>query len=193
MGHTNVVAAVYGPAQPRYSRHEKVDKATIVVQYIVQDSKQQSSCRENEAFVASVLESVVRTSEFPRMLISVVVEEFFADGSVLAAAVNAAAMAFVDAGIPMNAVPCAVSCITSLNGVALLDPCKEEEESATTVCTLAFRGQEEGIVACNAFGPFTTEEFFACTNVCVAAGKTLHTFLCKAIEHKVRRDMHTFG
>ena len=60
-------------------------------------------------------------------------------GGVLAAAINAAILALMDAGVPLVHTPLAVDCcLLGDNGVCVLDPSTEEESVAIAKCTLAF-------------------------------------------------------
>ena len=62
------------------------------------------------------------------------------DGSLLAASVNAAVSALVDAGVPMRGQAAAIACAVSADGLIMLDPTKAEEEKSESCITLVIDG-----------------------------------------------------
>jgi ribonuclease PH len=134
-GHTEATATVYGPSQPKYTRHEKHDAATLEVTFSVVGGATSSSTapRERSAakFLRQALGGAVVLTDHPRMLIAIKVCVVRDDGAMLAVALNAAALALVDAGVAMRYVPYGVAVISSSSssstGVVVLDPTAAEE------------------------------------------------------------------
>ena len=69
----------------------------------------------------------------------------------------------------------------------LLDPCKEECESACAVMTFVV-DQDGGIITSQTIGCCSEESFFEGVQAAVAAGKTVSTFMRIAIEKRVAAE-----
>lgn len=80
-----------------------------------------------EQVLQKCLKSVVLTALHPRTCIQVVLQAVHCDGAVLAAALNAAVAALMDASIPMRSMLAAATTATSGNGALLVDPDASEE------------------------------------------------------------------
>jgi ribonuclease PH len=66
--------------------------------------------------------------EFPRAVISVVVQVIEDSGSLLSVAINATTLALMDAGVPMLSVVTSSTCALLPDGGLFLDPSRTEEE-----------------------------------------------------------------
>jgi ribonuclease PH len=155
-GETMTLAAVYGPGQPRYSRHEEYNKATVEVNYnyAAPPSPSGSSSgadtarieREGARQIRQILQSCIDVKACPRMLIVVEVTVLRNDGAALATAVNACVLALLDSGIPMLYAPMALTCLSG-EGLdserSMLDTSAQLEESASSVITYAFRMEND--------------------------------------------------
>lgn len=159
-GSTTVLAAVYGPAAPRNPSRERSDGAVVTVVFRHSSSASDVSSgsasraaygateREVERFLADAIAATVRTEAYPRTAIEVVVQIIKSDGSAVGTALNAAALALLDAGVEMVGLPIATTCLVLPDGESgnattsssaddggggsyglRLDPCAEEESS----------------------------------------------------------------
>lgn len=133
MGATKVLAEVRGPARPE-KRDERPDKGALRVDYATapfaggerrkrgKGDRQEGEAGEElrrELEAATVLESFPRASALVRITVLQV------DGGARACALNAAALALSDAGIPMKGL--LGSCSASLvGGTPVIDPCGAE-------------------------------------------------------------------
>src|SRR3546814_8130316 len=126
-GATHVIAGVFGPAAPKYTRLERADAACIEVVYQVATGRDVRRSRDAEAAIRRVLEGAVDVQAYPRSVISVSVGEASDDGSALAAAVNAVVVALVDAGVARKCMPAAVSCAGAEEGEVRIAPTEEED------------------------------------------------------------------
>ena len=118
-GDTSVLAAVYGPGQPKSAKKERLDRAVLEV--LVKPHNRLSStftfcarcsllcltfslplepwdstCQQ---IVRGALEPLIVLSQHPRTVISVVLQVVGDHGSVLSALINASVLALMDAGI----------------------------------------------------------------------------------------------
>ena len=123
-----MVASVHGPLAHSQPHHEISNRCRIQVLF-----KQHTASSEWEAFLTQILQSCCLTERYPRTVVQVTIMVESADGSVLAAALHAAIAAFMDAGIEMNMLPVAVTCLlpreatTTTKSLIRIDPSQEEE------------------------------------------------------------------
>ena len=131
-GNTMVMAAIYGPGQPKYLRHEDYEGLTIDVSCslslgggtgggggdptavlnegsnnIQATTEQQCAERQITKIVRANLLDCIDISLFPRQLLSIKLTVLEDDGGVLVACVNAVSLALLNASIPMLYVPVA--------------------------------------------------------------------------------------
>ncbi|KNC47684.1 uncharacterized protein AMSG_11787 [Thecamonas trahens ATCC 50062] len=111
MGNTKVVAAVYGPREVRRASMAKHDRAVVraefgMATFATGERKKSSKGDKRSAEVSQMLvatfEPVILTELFPRSQIDIFVHVLQADGGNVAAAINAATLALIDAGIPLK-------------------------------------------------------------------------------------------
>lgn len=110
-GRTSVLAAVYGPGAPRFSRKERIEGAAIEVTIHPHKGMGTSSDKEKEGVVKALLEAAILLDRFPRTMIHVICQVCGDDGGLLACLMNAAVLAVINAGIDMKYVPLAVSMV----------------------------------------------------------------------------------
>jgi len=147
MGNTKVLAAVYGPREPRgaFKGKASAEGAIINCQYSMAvfstgerkrrprgDRKSmEMTMHLRQAFAASI-----KAELYPRSQIDIFVEVLQADGGNYPACANAATLALVDAGIPLRDYVC--SCTASLAGdVPVLDVSHLESASGRPELTVS--------------------------------------------------------
>merc|ERR1719162_1816492 len=101
LGHTAVVAAVFGPREPKSRAREVFDRATLEVIVRPRVGIPGPAERQWEGHLHRQLDHVVLHKEYPRTQITVVLQICSADGSVGAVAGTAAFLALLDAGVSM--------------------------------------------------------------------------------------------
>jgi ribonuclease PH len=174
--------------QPKYSRLEKFDEATVEVEYSVGNMQQEQRTmaeHEGASCVKACLRGCVILSEYPRQLIMVKVDVERDDGSVLAAAINACVLALLDAGISMYLTPVAMS-FAKIAGSSefLADPIKSEE-AASTLTFLFSQDQSNELLMSQCLGSFTMEEV---ERALVASAKgtcAIRSFFRKVLEQSI--------
>ncbi|CAD6208107.1 GSCOCG00010370001-RA-CDS [Cotesia congregata] len=125
-GKTKVLAAVYGPHQPRgalaRSTANKSTKGLINCQYSMavfclssgerkKRPRGDRKTQERSIELRHAMESIINLEQFSRSQIEIFVEVLQADGSDFCCAVNASTLALIDAGIPIKdyAIGCTVT------------------------------------------------------------------------------------
>lgn len=110
-GHTKILASVHGPRECASRAREVHDRAVINCEVLMAPFAQANRRKrfrgardttEVSAIIRQTFEAVLFTDVYPRSQIDVMVEILHADGPVRACALNAVALALVDAGIPMR-------------------------------------------------------------------------------------------
>jgi exosome complex component RRP41 len=126
MGNTAIMCTVHGPAEGR--RGEAGNAAGAVVEVDVNiagfagvDRKRKAGGNDRQSSqlsnsLRSTFQSHLHTYLYPHSTISIQVSILSADGSLLAAAINACTLALVDAGIPMPGLLC--GCSAGMSGSA---------------------------------------------------------------------------
>ena len=129
LGNTKVLAAVHGPRECRRPSERLEDRLLIKCEVSMaafstgerrRRTKGDRRTNELSTFVRGCLETCVSTELMARSQLDVTIQVLQADGGVRAAAINAAVLAIVDAGIPMKDTMAACSA-GFLDDTALLD------------------------------------------------------------------------
>lgn len=140
MGLTSVLATVRGPMECRSRAEELVDRA--ILQVTVQSTPFSTADRrvtnpstdrrliEASTVLQRALEAAVLLHLYPKSKIEVVVCILADDGGKLPAAINAASLALVDAGVAVKDLLCACSAGFSSSSTTLVDLNRREEASS---------------------------------------------------------------
>ena len=152
--------------------------------------------------VSGALNSVFMASTQPRTGTHLTVQVRRDDGSLLAAALNAACAAACDAGVPLTHLLAAACVALDARGGVLVDPTAAEEAAAACVLTCAFKlppsplggggashgggddgdDQEEVVLSHISKGSCTVEQLVAAVAACRAAS---HTQVVQALRRAV--------
>eukprot|EP00929_Paragymnodinium_shiwhaense_P015551 TRINITY_DN123664_c0_g1_i1.p1 TRINITY_DN123664_c0_g1~~TRINITY_DN123664_c0_g1_i1.p1 ORF type:complete len:258 (+),score=35.10 TRINITY_DN123664_c0_g1_i1:60-776(+) len=188
LGQTTVIAAVFGPREPRARHREVFDRATLEVIVQPRVGRPGPAEKQLENHLTRHLDHVVVHKEYPRTQIQVILQIISADGSVGAVAGNAAFLALLDAGVAMRATALSVSIGISLDPelpepVLLLDPTEAEESSCDATVTIGVDGGRDLLVSSLSSGAALDA---ATWSQCVVAG----TKACKVLEAFLRMSLH---
>ncbi|XP_014471576.1 PREDICTED: exosome complex component RRP41 [Dinoponera quadriceps] len=125
-GNTKILAAVYGPHQPRSNTAKNIAKALVNCQYSTavfsftsgeRKRKPRGDWKSQERSVQlrHAMEAIIHLELYPRSQIDIFVEVLQADGSDYCASVNTATLALIDAGIPIKnyAIGCTATLINT--------------------------------------------------------------------------------
>ena len=142
MGLTQALVAVYGPRSLHPKHLQISDKALLQTIYTMVPFSTYERVRpghsrrstEISKVIKDALEPVVCTEEFPKATIDVYIDILQADAGTRTAAINAAAVALADAGIPMKGLVSAVA-VGKLDNQYVVDLAGKEEE--ITHCDMA--------------------------------------------------------
>ncbi|XP_035738966.1 exosome complex component RRP41-like [Vespa mandarinia] len=127
-GKTKILAAVYGPHQPKGTGRSssKITKAIVNCQYSMavfsftsgerkRKPRGDRKSQERSLELRRAMEAIIHLELYPRSQIDIFVEVLQVDGSDYCASVNAASLALIDAGIPIKnyAIGCTITLVNS--------------------------------------------------------------------------------
>jgi len=165
-GGNKVIAAVYGPreAVPRHTQNPLraiVNARYNMAAFSVDDRKRPGPDRrsvEISKVISEALERVIILEKYPRATIDVNIEILDAEAGTRCAGLTAAAVALVDAGIPMRDIP--VACAAGkIDGHVVLDLGKEEDNFGDADLPIAISPRTEEILLLQMDGHLTQKEF----------------------------------
>ncbi|CAE7667799.1 EXOSC5, partial [Symbiodinium sp. CCMP2456] len=200
-GNSSVLAAVFGPREPRSRAREVFDRATLDVVVrprtgipgpapspISGTFGHLQAERQLEAYLARQLDHVIVHTDYPRTQISVVVQIACSDGATAAAAGNAAFLALLDAGVAMRATALSVSVAvrSGTTPILLLDPTEVEETGCDALITVAVDGSRGQMVSCISGGiPLDAPTWASCLEAATKSCKVLEAFIRMSLQKRL--------
>jgi exosome complex component RRP41 len=165
-GGNKVLVAVYGPreAVPRHTQNPLraiVNARYNMAAFSVDDRKRPGPdrrSREISKVISEALENVILLERFPRASIDVNIEILDAEAGTRCAGLTAAAVALVDAGIPMRDIP--VACAAGkIENQVVLDLGKDEDNFGDADLPIAISPRTGEVLLLQMDGHLTQEEF----------------------------------
>uniref|UniRef100_A0A1B0GJ79 Putative exosome complex component RRP41 n=2 Tax=Lutzomyia longipalpis TaxID=7200 RepID=A0A1B0GJ79_LUTLO len=144
-GNTKVLAAVYGPHQAS-SKRMNVEEVVINCQYSMATFSTGERKRhphgdrkslEMGMHIQQALSAAIKLELYPRSQIDIFIEVLQADGGNYCAAINAATLALIDAGIGLREYVCACTASLANGKVPMMDISYIEEVSGGATLTVA--------------------------------------------------------
>jgi len=195
-GGNKVLAAVYGPreAVPRHTQNPLraiVNARYNMAAFSVDDRKRPGPdrrSREISKVISEALENIILLEKFPRASIDVSIEILDAEAGTRCAGLTAAAVALVDAGIPMKDIP--VACAAGkIDGEVVLDLGKEEDNFGDADLPIAIAPRTGEILLLQMDGHLTQKEFDIAIDLAIKGCKTIAELQKKAILEKYQKNM----
>lgn len=151
-GHTRVLAGVYGPREPRQRGESDSDRAVIRCE--VSSASFASAARKRNRkgmatalIVQRVFEGVILCDTYARSQIDIYVQVLQNDGALTVAAINAAALALVNAGIAM--MDMVVACSAGfVENMPITDPNSLESGADRPELTVAVLAHSKRVSTC---------------------------------------------
>lgn len=190
-GDNKILAAVYGPreAVPRHTQNPL--KAIVNARYnmaafSVDERKRPGPdrrSREISKVISEALENVIIVEKFPRASIDVNIEVLDAEAGTRCAGLTAAAVALVDAGIPMRDIP--VACAAGkIEDQVVLDLGKEEDNYGSADLPVAITPRTGEIILLQMDGHLTQKEFDEALDLAIKGCYTVSKMQKEAIIKK---------
>jgi exosome complex component RRP41 len=165
-GGNKVIAAVYGPREaiPRHTQNPLraiVNAKYNMAAFSVEERKRPGPdrrSREISKVISEALENIIIVEKYPRASIDVNIEVLDAEAGTRCAGLTAAAVALVDAGIPMKDIP--VACAAGkIENQIVLDLGKNEDNFGSADLPIAISPRTGEIILLQMDGHLTIEEF----------------------------------
>ena len=194
-GENKVLAAVYGPreAVPRHTQNPLraiVNARYNMAAFSVDDRKRPGPdrrSREISKVTSEALENVILLEKFPRASIDVNIEVLNAEAGTRVAGITAAALALVDAGIPMKDIP--VGCAAGkIDGQVVLDLGKEEDNFGDADLPIVLSPRTGEILLLQMDGHLTPEEFDAALNLAIKGCHEVSKMQKEALMKKFEKE-----
>jgi len=193
-GGNKVLAAVYGPreAVPRHTQNPLraiVNARYNMAAFSVDDRKRPGPdrrSREISKVISEALEKIIILEKYPRAAIDVNIEILDAEAGTRCAGLTAAAVALVDAGIPMKDIP--VACAAGkIEGQVVLDLGKEEDNFGQADLPIAISPRTGEILLLQMDGHLTQDEFDQALNLAIKGCNIVSELQKKAIMNKYQK------
>ncbi len=191
-GKNRIMAGVYGPREVFPKHNMNPNKAIINCRYAMVPF---SSLEEHGRFGPNrraieigkvgkhVFENAILTEQFPKTMIDINIDVLQSDGGTRVAGIVAAALALVDAGIPMRDIPCGVS-VGKVDGTLVADLDKTEDNLGQSDMPVIFSPRTWDILLLQMDGMLTKKEVMDGIDLARIATQRVHEMQVAALEAK---------
>lgn len=190
-GENKILAGVFGPRDVHPKHLANTDRGILRCRYHMQpfsvsERKNPAPSRreiEISKVIKEALEPAVMLESFPRTVVDVFIEILQADGGSRCAALDAAAVALADAGIPMRDMvsACAAGKVAD---TIVLDINNEEDQEGQADMPVAYMPNLGKVTLLQLDGVLTAEEYEKCVNTAVDGCKLVYEVQKNALREK---------
>lgn len=194
-GENKILAGVFGPRDVHPKHLANTDRGILRCRYHMQpysvsERKNPAPSRreiEISKVIKEALEPAVMLENFPRTLVDVFIEILQADGGSRCAALDAAAVALADAGIPMRDMvsACAAGKVAD---TIVLDINNEEDQEGQADMPVAYMPNLDKITLIQLDGVLTPQEYEKCVNTAIGGCKLVYEIQKNALRDKFFGD-----
>ncbi|MBT3941053.1 exosome complex exonuclease Rrp41 [Candidatus Woesearchaeota archaeon] len=194
-GETKVIAAVYGPKKVLPRRYEESTRAYLKVYYFMaafatsERNRPGPSRRSTEIskVIKESLANAVDLDKYPQTEISVYIEVTNANAGTRTAAINAASVALVDAGIEMRDIVTSVAA-GKVEGQVILDLMQDEDNFGQADLPVAILPRTNEISLIQMDGDMTPDEVKKAFGMCIKACQKIAKLQREAIVNKYKQE-----
>ena len=194
-GENKILAGVFGPRDVHPKHLANTDRGILRCRYhmepfSVSERKNPAPSRreiEISKVIKEALEPAVMLENFPRTVVDVFIEILQADGGSRCAALDAAAVALADAGIPMRDMvsACAAGKVAD---TIVLDINNEEDQEGQADMPVAYMPNLGKVTLLQLDGVLTPQEFKKCVETGINGCKIVYEIQKKALKDKFFGD-----
>jgi exosome complex component RRP41 len=194
-GDNKILAGVFGPRDVHPKHLANTDRGILRCRYHMQpfsvgERKNPAPSRreiEISKVIREALEPAVMLESFPRTVVDVYIEILQADGGSRCAALDAAAVALADAGIPMRDMvsACAAGKVAD---TIVLDINNEEDQEGQADMPVAYMPNLGKVTLIQLDGVLTPQEYEKCVNTAIEGCKLVYEIQKKALREKFFGD-----
>jgi len=190
-GGNKILAGVFGPRDVHPKHMSNPDTGILRVRYhmepfsVTERKKPAPSRREIEIskVIKEALEPAVMLEQFPRTAVDVFLEVLQADGGTRCAALDAASVALVDAGIPMRDLVCACASGKAADTL-ILDVNNEEDQAGQADMPIGYMPNLGQITLLQLDGVLTPDEFKKCVEIGIDGCKQIYEIQKNSLREK---------
>lgn len=190
-GENKILAGVFGPRDVHPKHLANTDRGILRCRYHMQpfsvgERKNPAPSRreiEISKVIKEALEPAVMLENFPRTVVDVFIEILQADGGSRCAALDAAAVALADAGIPMRDMvsACAAGKVAD---TIVLDINNEEDQEGQADMPVAYMPNLGKVTLIQLDGVLTPQEYEKCVNTAIDGCKLVYEVQKNALREK---------
>lgn len=190
-GENKILAGVFGPRDVHPKHLANTDRGILRCRYHMQpfsvgERKNPAPSRreiEISKVIKEALEPALMLENFPRTVVDVFIEILQADGGSRCAALDAAAVALADAGIPMRDMvsACAAGKVAD---TIVLDINNEEDQEGQADMPVAYMPNLGKVTLIQLDGVLTPQEYEKCVNTALEGCKLVYEVQKKALQEK---------
>uniref|UniRef100_A0A8C4R041 Exosome complex component RRP41 n=1 Tax=Eptatretus burgeri TaxID=7764 RepID=A0A8C4R041_EPTBU len=195
LGNTRALAVVSGPHEIRGSKSKALhDRAVVNCQYSMATFSTAERKRrphgdrksiEMSLHLRQTFETAILTQLFPRSQIDIFVQILKSDGGNYCVCVNAATMALVDAGIPLQDYVCACS-VGFVDETPLVDVCYAEEAAGGPVMAVALLPRSEQVAFLSLDSRLHEDHLSGVMKAATVACRDLHAVLSRIVKETLQ-------
>ena len=190
-GKNKILAGVFGPRDVHPKHMADQDSGILRCRYhmspfsVTERKNPAPSRREIEIskVIKEALQPAVILKDFPRTVVDVFIEILQADGGSRCAALDAASVALVDAGIPMRDIVCACAAGKVADKI-VLDVNDEEDKEGQADMPVAYMPNLGKITLMQLDGILTPTEYKKCLETAIGGCKQVYEIQKKALMEK---------
>jgi exosome complex component RRP41 len=195
MGRNKILAGVFGPREMHPKHNAKPNQAVLRCRYhmapfSVDPRRSPAPSRRDQEIsmvMRSALEPAVFLERYPRASIDVYIEVLEADGGTRCASINAAAVALVDAGIPMRDLVSACA-VGKVEDKLIVDLGDYEDKKGQSDMPTAYMPKLGKVTLLQMDGDMTTEEAENALDLAIEGCKKVYEVQREALKKKYGID-----
>ena len=195
MGRNKILCGVFGPREMHPKHQAKPNEAVLRCRYhmapfSVDPRRSPAPSRRDQEIsmvMRSALEPAVFLERYPRASIDVYIEVIEADGGTRCASINAAAVALVDAGIPMKDLVAACA-VGKIEDKLIVDLGDYEDKKGQSDMPLAYMPKLDKVTLLQMDGIMSTDEVEKALSLAIEGCKKVYEIQREALKKKYGID-----
>jgi exosome complex component RRP41 len=195
MGRNKILCGVFGPREMHPKHQARPNEAVLRCRYhmapfSVDPRRSPAPSRRDQEIsmvIRSALEPAVFLERYPRASIDVYIEVLEADGGTRCASINAAAVALVDAGIPMKDLVAACA-VGKIDDKLIVDLGDYEDKKGQSDMPVAYMPKLGKVTLLQMDGIMTAEENETALNLAIEGCKKVYEVQREALKKKYGID-----
>jgi exosome complex component RRP41 len=195
MGRNKILCGVFGPREMHPKHQAKPNEAVLRCRYhmapfSVDPRRSPAPSRRDQEIsmvIRSALEPAVFLERYPRASIDVYLEVLEADGGTRCASINAAAVALVDAGIPMKDLVAACA-VGKIEDKLIVDLGDYEDKKGQSDMPIAYMPKLNKVTLLQMDGIMSTDEAEKALNLAIEGCKKVYEIQREALKKKYGID-----